>query len=363
MLPHRMLPRLVKDLVRCAQRLLDTPRAARHVKAAVASFVAWRSQIRRARRQQPRRKIVALSLVEHMGDVVEAEPIAHYVRQRFPDATIYWFVRAPYAGLVEAVPYIDVCAVVPCLTTWILLRDSNLFDEVFDLHINLRPCLVCRVPLVKTSAGKDVTPENYYDYGNLLSSQCACAGIPPLDATPSLHIPAEVEARVSRLHLPERYLAFHARSNEVERDWPYSNWEALLTHVTARWRLPAVEVGVTTVLRDSAPSLRVDLCGKLSILETAAVLRAATFFVGVDSGPAHFANAAGVPGLVLIGQWRNFQSHMPFAGLYERTCAASLLRAAGPVRDLPLAEVIASVDRRLTSVLQSGALASRVHPR
>jgi heptosyltransferase III len=348
----RVLPRLVKDFLRCAQRLLDEPSAAPHVKAAVASFAAWRSQIRRARRQQPRNKIVALSLVEHMGDIVEAEPIARYLRQRFPDATIYWFVRAPYAELVESVPYIDVCAAVPCITTWILLRDSNLFDEVFDLHINFRPCLVCRLPLSKTSAGKDVTLANFYDYGSLLWSQCACAGIPPLDASPSLHIPAEVEARVARLRLPKRYLAFHARSNEVEKDWPYGNWEGLLTHVVARWRLPIVEVGLTTVLQDAPAALRIDLCGVLSILETAAVLRAATFFVGVDSGPAHFANAAGVPGLVLLGQWRNFQNYMPFAGLYSRTRADSLLRAAGPVHDLPLAQVIAAVDRRLCSVAE-----------
>lgn len=342
---------LLKDFLRCAWRVLGGRPARPHVTAAVASYASWGLRIARARRRQPRRVIVAISLVEHLGDIVEAEPIARHVRQRFPDATIYWFVRQPFGELVESLPCVDVCAVVPCLTTWILLRDSGLFDAVFDLHINLRPCLVCGVPLVKTDAGKDVTLANYYDHSSLLASQCACAGIPALDASPSLHIPAAVEHRVARLGLPERYLAFHARANEAERDWPPEHWAALLAHLASARRLPMVEVGLSTAVPEAVAPLRIDLCGRLSILETAAVLRGAAFFIGIDSGPAHLANAAGVPGLVLLGRWRNFHDHMPFAGLYARTRAVSILRTTRPVSELPLSEVVAAVDRRLQSVV------------
>src|SRR5258708_17035139 len=51
-----------------------------------------------------RRPAVAIALIEHMGDIVAAEPIARLARQRFPGARIYCITRPAYASLPATYP-------------------------------------------------------------------------------------------------------------------------------------------------------------------------------------------------------------------------------------------------------------------
>ena len=71
------------------------------------------------------------------------------------------------------------------------------------------------------------------------------------------------------------------------------------------------------------------------------MIRRARFFVGVDSGPAHLANALRVPGVVLLGRFYNFRQYMPFTGFYASMASdVKILRnLAGPARDLTPDEV------------------------
>src|SRR5262249_42516416 len=80
---------------------------------------------------------------------------------------------------------------------------------------------------------------------------------------------------------------------------------------------------------------------QLSILQTAEVIRRARFFIGVDSGPAHLANALKVPGIVLLGRLSVFRQYMPFNGFFAS--ASPLVKMvrnpAGPVSELTVGEV------------------------
>jgi len=90
------------------------------------------------------------------------------------------------------------------------------------------------------------------------------------------------------------------------KDWGQENWRALLGRLSARYPgyglalIGAKEDGEVSeyAARDwSGP--QVNLCGKLSPRETAAVLdqapAGARIFLGPDSGPMHLAACAGVP--------------------------------------------------------------------
>jgi heptosyltransferase III len=92
-----------------------------------------------------------------------------------------------------------------------------------------------------------------------------------------------------------------------------------------------------------------DLCGRLLLLETAEVIRRAALFVGIDSGPAHLANAVGTPGVLLLGQYRTFGRYMPFSGGYADGSRATVLHADGPAATLTVDEVFDAVMRRLRS--------------
>lgn len=43
--------------------------------------------------------VLAIGLVEHLGDVMAAEPVSCAARKAYPDAWIVWAVRSPYAAI------------------------------------------------------------------------------------------------------------------------------------------------------------------------------------------------------------------------------------------------------------------------
>ena len=113
-----------------------------------------------------------------------------------------------------------------------------------------------------------------------------------------------------------------------------------------------VEVGLRAACAvdgsDVAGTARpVNLCGRLSLLETAEVIRRAALFVGVDSGPAHLANAVGTPGVVLLGRYRGFDAYVPYSGGYADGSNATLVRADGPAATIDPAAVARAVRAEL----------------
>ena len=53
------------------------------------------------------------------------------------------------------------------------------------------------------------------------------------------------------------------------------------------------------------------------MLETAEIIKRAEYFIGIDSGPAHFANAVGTYGFLLFGKLGEFENYMPYSGKYQ----------------------------------------------
>jgi len=86
------------------------------------------------------------------------------------------------------------------------------------------------------------------------------------------------------------------------KDWGTESWCSLMAKLTSKF--PEHGLVLVGAKEDREVSERlaakwrgkaVNLCGELAPRETAAVLRRAELFLGPDSGPMHFAAAAGVP--------------------------------------------------------------------
>src|ERR1700679_72269 len=111
-------------------RVRRNPRVARHVMAVLLGFsrnylALWlRRHLWRARSPT-----MAIALVEHMGDIVAAEPIARAARQRFPRHRIIWLAKPAYAELVASYPAVDRVLTVRCLTETMLLNAAGVLDE------------------------------------------------------------------------------------------------------------------------------------------------------------------------------------------------------------------------------------------
>ncbi|MBV8474478.1 MAG: glycoside hydrolase family 99-like domain-containing protein [Hyphomicrobiales bacterium] len=303
---------------------------------------------------------ILVGLIEHMGDVVACEPVARYLRLKHPNARITWVVGVKFRELIDANPNVDETIAVECLTDWIkLVQHQTAYDRVVDLHVNYRICSHCQIPLVKQHGHPFVSAYEWLDFGPLLTAFSIGAGLPPLAAQPRVYIEAKHAAAVDALKLPSNFCVVHRTSNSDVKDWQDDKWRALAAFIRKDLGLEIVDVGAGKgVLPLDGETI--SLVNKCSVLETAEVIRRARLFIGVDSGPAHLANALQKPGVVLLGRHVQFQKYNPFTGHFASDAPEVKL-----VRNLAGAVSAISVDdvRDAVRYVAEAAKQSPVPPR
>jgi len=100
------------------------------------------------------------------------------------------------------------------------------------------------------------------------------------------------------------------------KDWGDGNWANLITRLGRRlpgWGLVMLGVGDERHRSESLlmnwPGGRINLCGEMSVRESAALLTHAQVYLGHDSGPMHLAAAVGTPCVAVFssrnkpGEW------------------------------------------------------------
>ena len=293
----------------------------------------------------PHGRLVFITLLESLGDIVACEPIVREIKRRDPRCYVVWGVKAAFMELVESNPCIERTIVLHCLSERILLARKGLFDQVVDLHFSDRHCSLCRKPLLPaTKTAHAISLGNYFNFGNILDTFSQSAGLEVPDLTPRVYIPAASAARVDRLNLRSPYVVIHCMSNAWEKDWPVTKWRDLHAALSsAGYEISVVEVGTASIFGDDPPSGLASLCGVLSILESAEVIRRASLFIGIDSGPAHLANAVGTYGVILLGSYLGFGRYTPFSGKYANGENATLIHADGLVADIAVEDVFRAV--------------------
>lgn len=288
--------------------------------------------------------VVALSLTEHLGDIVAAEPLLRQVRARHHEARLIWVVRPIYAPVLQHHPALSGWLEVGCLSEWMRLSRSAAFHKVYDLHLDGRDCPLCREPVRRPPPVPSI--RDYYSHGNLLTVFQLAADLPRLDGQPRLHVPPDVSNAVDRMDLPRDFVVFHGQANRTERNWIESGWRSVIRHAREAG-LAVVEVGLERMGGVDTPGFS-SLVGKLSILESAEVIRRARAFVGIDSGPAHLANATNTPGVILLGHWSRFEVYMPYSGAYANGFNAEIVRVDGATASIEPIQVTNALDRVLS---------------
>ncbi|WP_428659048.1 glycosyltransferase family 9 protein [Runella sp.] len=277
-----------------------------------------------------RKKLVAILRTEHFGDIVAAEPIARQVRALTPNAYIVWIVRPVFKELVERHPEIDKVWAQPSVLRRKLVCESGVFDRVHNLEFwqSNRDPISEHVHKNQVAAQKDITVFNYFEKGNLLTIFQQCAELPIVDDAPRVYIDDADRAQVDTLGLPEKLIVIHCSSNYPTKDWSVENWHKLVNWLMLEKGYYVAEIGLKNVI-NTTNSHYLNLCGQFSILQTAEIIRRAQFFIGIDSGPAHLANAVGTYGILLFGRLNNFDSYMPYSGNYQNGKNALFIREPG----------------------------------
>jgi ADP-heptose:LPS heptosyltransferase len=297
-----------------------------------------------------RRRVVAISQVVHLGDIVACEPVARYIRRLEPEAFIVWAVEQRYRELVDNHPDINYILALKCATEWIWFANSGLFDQIIDLNISGRCCPICSIPWIPKNGTHGINYDNYFGQNSLLSAYMRSAGLPPIDEPPNLYLDNKVQDAVDDLKLPKEFIAMHCGSNEKSKTLSSAAWLQIKHHINQKHKLPVVELGLAASLMDGGTIGYRNLCGQLSILESAEVIRRSLMYIGTDSGPAHLANAVGAYAIIALGHYHVFKKYTPYSGNYGKETNCELMRHDGPVAEMPVECILAAIDRRMADL-------------
>jgi heptosyltransferase-3 len=276
------------------------------------------------------RPLIAIVRTEHFGDIVAAEPIARQVRALYPNGYIVWVVKPIFRELVENHPEINETWPQSSVLRRIILCESGIFDRVYNLEFwqSNYDIIANRKHENLIAAQKDITIFNYFGKGNLLHIFQIVGDLPIQDTTPPrIYITDAIKTKINKLNLHKNLIVVHCNSNFDAKDWTVENWEQLISWLIEQgfW---VVEIGLKSKNNINHPKYQ-NLCGQYTILETAEIISKARYFVGIDSGPAHLANAVGVYGFLLIGRLNNFEGQMPYSGNYQNGTNATIIRQTG----------------------------------
>ncbi len=263
-----------------------------------------------------------------LGDVIHGLPVLHGLKTRYPDAAIQWVVAKGFDGILAGHPLIQ--------KLWIINKDSwkrlrnvaqtlselrllsaGLRNEHFDLVIDLqglfRSAMIGmfsgtaeRVGFESAREGAKFTykyrvktdPELHAVEKNMRIAQflgCNCHD--PAFPMPALGPVPTIVRNLSR------YVVIAPSAGTMVKRWPPENFGKLASMLPIR----SVIVGgkADKALGDEIERLSarksINMAGKTSLKELAAIISGAEFLVSPDTGPMHIAAALRVPVFALFG--------------------------------------------------------------
>jgi lipopolysaccharide heptosyltransferase II len=271
------------------------------------------------------------------GDVLQTLSVAGALHRKFPDAEIHWVTRQEFAPLIETHPAVKKVWTIgrgisfaALIRLGYELRRQN-FTHVYDAHNNLRSHVIGWV-LKGFLDWRVLTGQirflrrSIYRFRRFLLFRFHINKFPqPFSGQRALLEPLEKwNVDVSASAVPQFF--FHDR--EVERiadknpiikqknfialapsaafelkRWPIEYWKTLVSDMpdTSFVILGGPEDGFVQEIADTAPNRVVNLAGKLSLSESAAVIASSLALVSNDTGLMHVAEQIGKPCVALMG--------------------------------------------------------------
>ncbi len=280
-----------------------------------------------------------------LGDLVATEPLIRYLKKIYPDKKLVCNVLSAFDDIVKYNPYID---------AYILDNDfASLREKVYkkakDQKLNVIDLSGANQPLIYNVPNLF----NYFFFGSLLEFYSMYAKISKLCAHPRIYFPENFT--LSHEIPNDKYVVIHRFSSDPVKDYQLDKWKEIASFLVKKLNYKIVEIG--SISDQSKPSLEIDkkyyldMRGKLSLHETAKYIEKAAFFIGIDSGVAHIANAVKTRGIILLGNYRKrFKKYVPYCGFYRKKGNVFLVRNEnGDVKDLDIELVKDKIDLLINS--------------
>lgn len=273
-------------------------------------------------------------LLEHLGDIIACEPLLPILKAQHPKTNIYWCLRSNYSEILHGNPYLNGIIEIGCITEWIFAKKFLDKSKFIELHIKGRECPVCRIPLMVEHSNKDITLDNYYNFGPILISFTRANHIDvPLESQPQLYI------SVTR-PLEKNYIVAHRTSNEQSRNWKDSEWVKVFEFINSKTNYTIIDIGDKELTSPYKHPRYLSLISKTNLKDVASYISNSSFFIGIDSSLAHFANVYQKKSLILIGHYRIFRNYLPYTGYLYKNKEKFIFHFDGELSSLKAINVI-----------------------
>ncbi len=336
------------------------------------------------------KKILVVKL-RHLGDVLLTAPIFTALKRALPQARLDAFIWAEAAPMLEGHPALD--GLVLYDRNWKklgfrkLLKEAALLKRIrkenYDVVINLtegdRGALAARISGAPIRVGFDPKGKGFWGKKGLYTHVVKhCPGLRHtvernLDAVRRMGIFPRLEERQLCLHVPDEsllsveklvgrlpFLLIHPSSRWRFKCWPVEQMRELVHRLLERGeRLvftsgpDPIEISMVEQIVQGTDVL--NLAGKISLKELAALIQKAKALICVDSVPLHIASALKTPAVVLFGPtsdvtwgpWQHPQARvvaepMSCRPCYQDGCGGS--KVSDCLQQLSVSKVLSAYD-------------------
>jgi heptosyltransferase-1 len=288
--------------------------------------------------------IVRLSAI---GDIVFASPLIHALRLRYPKARISWLVQPESKALLEHHPELDEVVVWPRAAweqhwrsfRWLALwRAISRFRRIlrshrYDLALDVQGLLKSGLLTWLSGAQQRIGLGSKEGSHHLMSKTIAKGGDARRIGSEYLYLAqqlglpveefemrvglsaedlADVDELIEQHGLQKGFVVICPFTTRPQKHWFNLSWCELIEAVEKNWRLPVVMLGgpgdrqAALKINPVGAAKLINLVGKTSLRQAAALIAKGALVVGVDTGLTHIGIAMSRPTLCLFGSTRPY---------------------------------------------------------
>ena len=263
-----------------------------------------------------------------IGDAVIASGVIDYLIRTHPNSRITVACGTPAGGVFQRMPNLERLILVekrPRDMHWIALW-RQVVRHRWDLVVDTKGSALAYLVRTRRRAIYRSGPLRKYE------QYAATIGLSPAPL-PTTWTNADDRTKAATLLPPDRpWIGFGPTANWSGKLWPPDRFAALAARLAAG-PIPGANIAI---LGGHGPQERamaepllaalpqaIDLCGKLTIAETAACIARSALYVGNDSGLMHLAAATGTPTIGLCGSTIDRAEEMAPAGRHAAWAMAT----------------------------------------
>jgi heptosyltransferase-1 len=275
-----------------------------------------------------------------LGDIVMATPVIKAVKNACPNARLSWLVEEASRGIVEGNPLLDevliwrkgewvrllrkarLFALASEITSFIGELRRRRFDAVYDLQGFLKSAVWARLSGARERVGLDskegsralmtrVIPWDRSEkrIGAQYLQFVRGLGIEPGEFEMDIAVGEEEERFAADFREANstdgRYAALCPFSSKPQKEWVHERWVELSSRLISEHGLRPVMLGgpgdVEAAKRMASSDIIINMVGKTTVKQTAALIKHASLLIGGDTGLTHMGIAFDVPTVAIFG--------------------------------------------------------------